>query len=68
MLGKPVLNHEKYDLRREENDEIPKKNPFIYVSLLFVWLPTPAFRPVFYLFRLFLLNFKISYYLVLVDI
>ena len=53
MLGKPVLNHKKYNLRRKENDEIPKKNPFIYVSLLFVWLPTPAFKSVFYLYRLF---------------
>ena len=30
-----------------------QKNPFIYVSLLFVWLPTPAFKSVFYLYRLF---------------
>ena len=30
-----------------------QKNPFLYVSLLFVWLPTPAFKPVFHLFRLF---------------
>ena len=67
MLGKPALNHEKYNLRRKENDEI-QKNPFIYVSLLFVWLPTPAFKSVFYLHRLFLFNFKISYHLVLVDV